>query len=211
MGLSKRLVYTLAPAAVVIGAVVVWYIRDESASDAPLLFGAIGLTSGMTVADVGAGNGQLSMIAAQVVGSGGHVFSTEIDPKRLARLRKQSTARANMSVIPAGVDSTNLPADCCDAIFVRSVYHHFANPASIDRSLYCALRPGGRLAIADFPPKRLLSLIAPVKGVPANRHGHGVPSEVVQAEVTAAGFEFEKRVPDWPQKSYCVVFRKPAT
>jgi hypothetical protein len=60
------------------------------------------------------------------------------------------------------------------------VYHHFTNPASIDRSLYRALRAGGRLAIAGFPPKRLLSLIAPVKGVPSNRHGRGVSSEAVR-------------------------------
>lgn len=204
----RKLVYIAAPAAVVIGALVAWYVRDDSTSDAPALFSALGLAPGMTVAEVGAGGGALSLLAARAVGPGGRVISTEFDPKRLERLRKKAVA--NMTVISGGGDVSNLPANCCDAIFMRSVYHHFANPSSMDESFYRALRPGGRIAVADFPPKRLLSLIAPVRRVPANRHGHGVPPEVVRSEMAAAGFEFVERVPDWPEGRYCLVFRKPA-
>ncbi len=203
----RKLAYFAVPAAVVIGGLVAWYARDNSASDAPALFSALGLAPGMTVAEVGAGGGTLSLLAAQAVGPGGRVLSTEIAPKRLEALRKK--AAANMTVIAAGEDVSNLPANCCDAIFMRSVYHHFTNPASMDQSFYRALRPGGRIAVADFPPKRLLSFIAPVKNVPANRHGHGVPAGVVTSEMTAAGFEFVERVPDWPEGRYCLVFRKP--
>ena len=90
------------------------------------------------------------------------------------------------------------------------MYHHVTHPSEIDASLYTALKPGGLLAIIDFPPSKALGLIAPVKGVPRNRGGHGIPKQVLIEELTAAGFEVNLIPTDWPGRSYCVVFRKPA-
>jgi hypothetical protein len=49
-----------------------------------------------------------------------------------------------------------------------------------------------------------------VKGVPANRGGHGIPQKILIQELTAADFTVEKIVDDWPSDGYCVLFRKPA-
>jgi hypothetical protein len=76
--------------------------------------------------------------------------------------------------------------------------------------LYQAVRPGGIVAVVDFPPRHWLTLIAPVKGVPANRGGHGIPLEVLTQEMTAAGFEAHERISPWFLDIYCMVFRKPA-
>jgi hypothetical protein len=67
------------------------------------------------------------------------------------------------------------------------------------------LKPGGRLAIIEFPPRRGLE---PVEGVPSNRGGHGIPQKVVIQELTAAGLQVENVVNDWPENSYCVLFVK---
>ena len=48
----------------------------------------LALKEGMVVADVGAGKGELTFALAGAVGSSGRVFSTEIDPARLQRLRE---------------------------------------------------------------------------------------------------------------------------
>ena len=74
-------------------------------------------------------------------------------------------------------------------------------------SIFRALKPGGILAIIDFPPSNL-GLIAPIKGVPENHGEHGVPRQVLIDEVTAAGFQVDVIPADWPGRSYCVVFRK---
>ena len=42
--------------------------------------------------------------------------------------------------------------DLDDAIFLRDVYHHLTRPQEFDASLLASLKPGGRLAIMDFPP-----------------------------------------------------------
>ena len=68
-----------------------------------------------------------------------------------------------------------------------------------------SLKPGGRLAILDFPPRKGLD---PVEGVPANRGGHGIPQNIVVEELTAAGLQLEKTVNDWPENSYCLLFVK---
>ena len=94
-------------------------------------------------------------------------------------------ALSNVVVLEGAESSTNLPSECCDAIFLRDVYHHLTRPHDFDVSLLAALKPGGRLAIIDFPPEQGSSLPA---GVPDDRGGHGIPTSIVVAEVTRAGF-----------------------
>ena len=152
------------------------------------------------VADVGAGKGQLTIALAREVGRDGHVFSTEIDPQRLRVLREAKLA--NVTVLEAQASQTGLPANCCDAIVVRRVYHHLTDPSGTNASLLRALRPGGVLAVIDFPPPFFFS-----------RGGFGVPAENVTDEVKASGFELVRLIEDWPGRgplgAYCALFRKP--
>jgi ubiquinone/menaquinone biosynthesis C-methylase UbiE len=162
---------------------------------------------GTTVADIGAGDGKYSFAAAKQVGAAGKVFATEIDAKKLEELRAEVAKRKlqNVVVVDSKVADTNLPTGCCDAIFLRRVYHHLTKPAEFDVNLVRSLKPGGRLAIIDFPPR---SGLDPVEGVPSNRGGHGIPQKIVIEELTAAGLQMEKVVNDWPEDDYCVVFLK---
>ncbi len=112
---------------------------------------------------------------------------------------------ANVIVVESKEADTNLPAGCCDAIFLRRVYHHLTKPAEFDAGLVRSLKTGGRLAIIDFAPRAGLG---PLKGVPSNRGGHGIPQKIVIEELSAAGLQVEKIVDDWPEGSYCVLFVK---
>lgn len=166
---------------------------------------------GSVVAEIGAGDGRMSLAAAERVGPAGRVYSTELDPKKLARLEGVAAGWRlhNLSIIKAGAAETNLPRACCDSVFMRAVYHHFTQPAEIDASIFQALRPGGRLAVIDFPPQKLLSVFFPLKGVPSNRGGHGIPQKVLIDELTAAGFQVVSVPKGWPGAGYCVVLRRP--
>jgi ubiquinone/menaquinone biosynthesis C-methylase UbiE len=160
---------------------------------------------GTIVADIGAGDGRYAFAAAQLVGSSGKVFATEIDQEKLAKLRSQVTKRdlTTVIVVESKEAETNLPVECCDAIFLRRVYHHLTKPAEFDAALVRSLKPGGRLAIIDFSPR---SGLEPVEGVPANRGGHGIPQKVVIEELTSTGLQLVKTVNDWPAGDYCVLF-----
>ena len=162
---------------------------------------------GAVVADIGAGDGRWAFAAAQAVGATGKVFATEIDKEKLATLRADVAKRQlqNVIVLESKEADTSLPAECCDAIFLRRVYHHLTKPSEFDAALLRSLKPGGRLAIIDFPPR---SGLDPVEGVPANRGGHGIPEKIVIEELTAAGLQLEKTVNDWPNDDYCLLFAK---
>jgi|SRR5580700_3016180 ubiquinone/menaquinone biosynthesis C-methylase UbiE len=161
------------------------------------------------VAEIGAKGGQLTFAAAQLVGSTGKVYSTELDVEALAHLEELATKQKNITVVKAAESETNLPPTCCDSIFMRLVYHHLTRPSEIDASLFRSLKPSGRLAVIDEEPSK--ESIVP-EGVPANRIGHGVPQKVMIGELVSAGFEVETVSKDWPRdefhQMYCVVFRK---
>ena len=170
----------------------------------PRLKEALALKSGMVIADVGAGKGQLTHALAGTVGPGGHVFSTDIDPDRLKALRAMlaEAKLGNVTVVEAKSRDSGLPAGCCDAIVLRRVYHHVTDPAETNASLLRALRPGGLLAVIDFPPPFFIG-----------RGSLGVPAQSVVDEVMASGFEMLQLRRDWPGRgpleSYCALFRKP--
>lgn len=169
----------------------------------------LGWKSGQTVADIGAGNGAYAVAAAQVVGPSGLVYATEVDEGKLKNLKRKVKKYPNLRVVSSTDADAGLPAECCDSAMLRGVYHHLTKPESIDASLLRALKAHGRLAVIDFPPKRFLSWFFPVRGVPANRGGHGVSMPIVVEELTKAGFHIDQQISEWPGGHYCVVASKP--
>ena len=202
---SKKLL--LVGLACTLAAVLAVQVRGDAAGEVKRLAELMGWKTGTVAADIGAGDGKYTFAAVERVGAAGKVYATEIDAKKLGELRDDVARRklANVAVVESKEAETNLPAACCDAIFLRRVYHHLTKPAEFDASLVRSLKPGGRLAILDFAPRAGLE---PVEGVPSNRGGHGIPEKIVIEELTAAGLKVEKTVEDWPEGSYCVVFGK---
>ena len=223
MSIRKRLVTAFVLVSIAILVTVVWLACETwrgggfnaEGPEMSRLRTVLTLRPGMSVADVGAGRGDLTMALAGEVGPSGQVFSTDIDPQALEEIRARVAAAAlrNVTVVQARASNTGLPANCCDAVVLRRVYHHLSDPAATNVELQRALRPAGVLAVIDFPPMLSWLWPSPPNGVPGNRNGHGVTAELVVAEVAAGGFEFVNVIDDWPGRgplgSYCAVFRKP--
>ncbi len=183
------------------------YARASAADEIPKLAALMEWKQGTVVADIGAGDGSYAFAAVEHVGATGKVFATEIDKEKIAKLRDEITKRSlkNVDVVESGEAETNLPASCCDAIFLRRVYHHLTKPLEFDASILLSLKPGGKLAIIDFPPH---PEYGKVKGVPKDREGHGIQQKILIDELSKAGFRVEKIAEDWPTSDYCVLFVK---
>jgi predicted methyltransferase len=110
-----------------------------------------------------------------------------------------------VTVIEGAAASTNLPAACCEAIFLRNVYHHIIEIDAFNKSLFDSLKPGGRLAIIDFVPRKGSPL---PEGVPANREGHGIPPAVVIEEMKKAGLTYDRTIEKFDGVAFLTLFRK---
>ena len=186
-------------------AIFVACVHGNAADEVKRLAALMEWKPGTIAADIGAGDGKYTLAAVERVGASGKVYATEIDRKKLEELEGEVAKRKleNVTVVESKEADTNLPSGCCDAIFLRRVYHHLTKPVEFDRNLARSLKPGGRLAIIDFAPR---SGLEPVEGVPSNRGGHGIPQTIAIEELSAAGLQVEKIVNDWPEDSYCVLF-----
>lgn len=182
---------------------------SPTADEEAKVIGVLGLSPGKVVGEIGAGEGQLSIRVARAVSPGGRVYASELgESKRDALRRNASKAGArNVEVIEAQVSLTGLPKECCDAVFMRDVFHHLTSPEAILADIRKALRPKGRLLIIDFEPR---SSLGRVEGVRENRGGHGVPRSVLVEELKAAGFEVVSEDPTWRADLYAVVAQTPA-
>lgn len=182
--------------------------QGDYAADAARLVGALELEAGDTVADIGAGGGELAIELARAVGPSGLVYATELEDDRLQEIRRAVAAAElrNVTVLEAQATRTNLPERCCDALVLRRVYHHIADPARMNTSLLATLEPGGRLGVIDFDPD---SAESTDPGGRANGNQHGVTSATVARELREAGFELVAVEPGRGRERYLVVARRP--
>jgi ubiquinone/menaquinone biosynthesis C-methylase UbiE len=152
------------------------------------IFEALAVGEGMTVCEMGAGDGELTIAAAKLVGSTGRVYTSELGDARVKTLRDRTAATGlpHITVVEGAAEKTNFPAGACDALFMRNVYHHFAEPAAINLSIAASLKPDGRLAVVDFtPPNKEAE-----RAADRSKDGmHGISAASVSRELTAAGFE----------------------
>jgi ubiquinone/menaquinone biosynthesis C-methylase UbiE len=208
MTLGKR----LTPLAIAVAALGVMpgaaCAQEEFASDAARLTAALKLHAGQTVADIGAGRGQLTLELARLVGPAGRVYATELDGDRLRDLRTAATegGAKNITVVEARTTETNLPEGCCDVLVLRRVYHHFDDPGKMNASMLRSLKPGGFLAVIDFTPDSAESTD------PAGRDQgdqHGVTPETVTRELGEAGFDPVRVAGNDGTDRFMVVARRP--
>jgi ubiquinone/menaquinone biosynthesis C-methylase UbiE len=183
-------------------------VDKRDADDAAKLIQVLNLRPGSSVADIGAGTGPLEPAISRAIGAEGRLYATDISADRVADIRKAVTAASlsNVTVLEGAAAETKLPVACCDAIFMRLVYHHFGDPNAMDASLLSSLKPGGQLAVLDFPPK---TGVTAEPGHRADGDSHGVMPATVIKELTAAGFVDVHEVP-WPTApTFAVVATKP--
>ena len=207
-----KLLLLAAPAGIALAGAYAYheYRKQRVQREAAALWDLLGLKPGSRVGDVGAGSGDLTALLAPRIGPGGRVFAVEIEPLKVRRLtrRKQKAGWNNVDVVQARPDDCGLHRNSCDALFMRGVYHHLIDPGAMDASLLSALRPGGTLAVIDFPPRLLLAPWTP-KGIPPDRGGHGIRHGLVTRELERAGFDAVRTLENWPGGCYCVLLLKP--
>ena len=104
----------------------------------------LGLESGSSVADVGAGTGFIARLMAEQVGPTGTVYAQDISQKSLDYNVEVAGKQGLSNVRPVLGDqhATNLPKISTDLVVTIRTYHHFEHPEETLASIEAALRPG---------------------------------------------------------------------
>lgn len=148
--------------------------RDK-VSEADQVMDTAGMTPGMTVADIGAGEGYYTVRLSARVGPSGRVLAQDIVPKVRDALGARVTREnlENVSVKLGLPADPKLPANSFDRIFLVHMYHEVSDPFEFLWRLRPALRVGGRVIVVD-----------------ANRAtaNHGTPPKLLDCEMRAVGY-----------------------
>jgi SAM-dependent methyltransferase len=141
----------------------------------------IGAAAGLTIAEIGAGQGRYVVHLADRVGPKGRIYAEDIDADALRHLaeRCRRVGFTNVETVLGDPDDPKLPAGALDLIFIISSYHHFGDPVALMRNARQALKPTGRLAIAEWFPEK-------------DGRGEGTPPERMRAQMESAGFTLER-------------------
>jgi ubiquinone/menaquinone biosynthesis C-methylase UbiE len=141
----------------------------------------IGASAGMTIAEIGAGWGRYVVHLAERVGPEGKIYAEDINGDALRHLaeRCRRVGFANVETVLGDPNDPKLPAGKLDLIFVISSYHHFGDPVALMSRARPALKPTGRLAIAEWVP-------------PKEGRGDGTPPEKMRSQMESAGFVLER-------------------
>ena len=149
--------------------------RDR-AGEAEDVMELAGVKAGMSVADVGAGEGYYTVRLAKVVGDKGRVLAEDIVPDIRDQLsdRVQRERLDNVAVKLGTADNPMLPAVSFDRVFLVHMYHEVASPYAFLWHMREGVKPDGLVVLVDAD--------RPVKQ-------HGIPPSQVKCEFGALGLQ----------------------
>ncbi|NUS99669.1 MAG: methyltransferase domain-containing protein [Sphingomonas sp.] len=153
-----------------------------------------GVAPGMSVGDIGAGEGYYTVRLAPVVGNRGRVLAEDILPEVEERL-VQRVHRENLDNVAVKLgepDNPKLPPRSFDRIFLVHVYHEVESPYAFMWHLRDGLKPDGQVIVvdADRPPMR-----------------HGMPPRLLQCELAAVGLKLVRMEQIAGGEAYFASFR----
>ncbi|PCD04177.1 SAM-dependent methyltransferase [Sphingomonas spermidinifaciens] len=163
-------------------------------NEAETVMDRAGIKPGMTVADIGAGEGYYTIRLASRVGEDGRVLAEDIVPevhqalgRRVARERLD-----NVSVRLGLPEDPRLPENSFDRILMVHMYHEIAEPYEFLWRMRPSLRAGGEVIVVD-----------------ADRatENHGTPPALLECEFAAVGYKLVRREEMRRAGGYIAAFR----
>lgn len=147
----------------------------EERNEAQVVMDLADIRPGMTVADIGAGEGYYTVRLAERVGADGRVLAQDISRDALERLgrRVERERLENISIKLGESADPQLPADSFDRIFMVHMYHEVTEPYAFLWRMWPALNADGQIIVVESES-------------PVGRHG--LPHTLLFCEFEAVGY-----------------------
>jgi len=148
---------------------------------------AVGIKPGDHIADVGSGTGLYSLLFAEAVGEDGVVFSEDIEALFLDLINRRADDLGinNITAVLGRENSVSLPKQSVDIVFIADTYHYFSEREAIMKTIFDALRAGGKLVIVDYD-------IVAGEARPDGKEHVRFGKTTVISEIEFFGFEFQQ-------------------
>lgn len=170
-----------------------WLVREtrEREEACTKLLKVLDLKPGLTVCDMGCGNGFYSLKLAEAVGKDGKVLAVDIQPEMLSLLEKRAKAAQveNIEPILGSVIDPQLPDESCDLILLVDVYHEFSHPEHMLKAMRKALKPTGQIVLVEF---RLEDPRVPIKLL------HKMSKKQIMKELPPNGYKLVREYDELP-------------
>jgi ubiquinone/menaquinone biosynthesis C-methylase UbiE len=170
-----------------------WLTRDnrEQEERCSLMLANLGVKRGMSICDMGCGNGFYAIQLAKMIGDEGHVYAVDIQPEMLKLLNRRADEQEvrNVSPILGTFTDPRLPKGKIDLILLVDVYHEFSHPEQMLAAMRDALSPTGLCALVEFR--------AEDENVPIKPE-HKMTKEQILKEWPANGFTLVKEFENLP-------------
>jgi len=177
----------------------IWHDAKErdAAGEPAQLVRLLGMQSGMTVADIGAGSGYYVVRLSPIVGSGGRIVAEDVIPDYVQSLRKRvdDLGLRNVAIILGEPHDPKLPVGSVDTAILVHMYHEIAQPYALLYNLVPALKPGARVGILDA--------FGPISK-------HGTPPSLLRCELAAVGYREASFQRLTGSNAYLVIFAPPS-
>ncbi len=131
-----------------------WLEREtrEEEERLSLLIEGLKIKPGMSVADIGAGSGVISVLLSKAVGEEGEVLAVDIQPEMLTALQNKLRLLGikNVKGVLGTTKSPKLEAESVDLVVMVDVYHEFDFPYEMLNEIAKSLKKGGRVAFVEY-------------------------------------------------------------
>lgn len=137
------------------------------------------LKPGEHVLDIGCGTGASCLAAAGLVGPAGHVTGVDIAAQLLDRagIRAKEAGLPNTSFVLADAQTHAFAPASVDVIISRFGVMFFEDPVAAFANMAKALKPGGRLVFAAWPPAAQVPWFSIPVGAVIARLGKPAPTD----------------------------------
>ena len=170
-----------------------WLVRDnrEQEERCTLMLANLGVKRGMTICDMGCGNGFYANKLAKMVGDDGHIYGVDIQPEMLALLNERADKEGVSNITPVLGTFTDprLPKGRFDLILCVDVYHEFSHPEHMLAAMRNALAKDGLVVLVEF---RTEDPNVPIKPE------HKMSKKQILAELPPNGFKLVKEFDKLP-------------
>lgn len=182
-----------------------WLERSgRASSEQPRrLVEALDLKPTDVVADVGAGTGYMSFRMTPLLPEG-KVLAIDIQPEMVEILNyfKEERQVDNLDTILGSETSPNLPANSVDLVLMVDAYHEFTFPREMMTAIVKALKPGGKVVLAEYRAENPLVMIKPL---------HKMTQKQVRKEMQSVGLAWKETKRLLPQQHLMFFEANPLT